>query len=78
MNIAKGSFSFILSLLLAANVSATTYYFNAASGNDQNAGKSPEMPFKTFSVIRLLKLQPGDSLLLSNDKVFTETFECIR
>lgn len=74
-NSLKFLFAFLGSLLVVVNISATSYYFNAASGNDQNAGKSPEQPFKTLSVVSLLKLHPGDSLLLSNDMIFRETLE---
>ncbi len=50
-------------------VQAKSYYFDAVSGNDSNAGLTAESPFKSLHKIGDLSLKPGDKILLSADKL---------
>ncbi|MBV9961969.1 MAG: right-handed parallel beta-helix repeat-containing protein, partial [Parafilimonas sp.] len=49
----------------------TSYYFSNA-GNDTNDG-SINHPFKTLSIISILRLNAGDSILLKGNEVFNDS-----
>jgi len=49
---------------------ATTYYINAAKGNDANPGTSPETAFQTLERASKVRLQAGDQLLLAAGQKF--------
>lgn len=51
---------------------ATTYYFDAETGNDENSGTSSDAPFKSLSKITSLNLIPGDQLLLAEGQTFPD------
>lgn len=53
----------------------TTYYFHPTLGNDANTGTSKNVPFKSLSKIKSLKINPGDSLLLAINQTFNESLE---
>ncbi|PWD98918.1 right-handed parallel beta-helix repeat-containing protein [Marinilabilia rubra] len=65
----------LIGLLLCGlfSAQAKSYYFNEKSGSDQNSGLSPEAPFLSLKKINELKLQPGDSVLLSAGQTFKES-----
>ena len=50
----------------------TNYYFDAANGNDANAGTDPKKPLKSFNRLDNITINPGDSILLKSGCVFTE------
>lgn len=50
------------------------YYFDAQNGSDENAGTSPEKPFRSFTKLASLTVKGGDSILLKSGCVFTEKF----
>ncbi len=49
----------------------SAYYFST-SGNDNNEG-SPKSPLKSLSLIRRLRLKPGDSILLKGGDAFNDS-----
>ena len=53
----------------------TNYYFHPTLGNDTNTGTSKNAPFKSLNKIKLLKINPGDSLLLAINQTFTDGLE---
>ena len=48
------------------------YYFDSDKGSNENNGMSPDMPFKSLSKLKDLKLSPGDNVLLSAHSQFKE------
>lgn len=50
-----------------------TYYIDARTGNDGNAGTSEDHPFASLSALDDIKLTPGDSVLLARGSRFSET-----
>src|SRR5436190_5401768 len=50
------------------------YYFDPVNGKNENAGTSPEEPFRNLSTIKTLPIKPGDSILLKSGAVFEEHF----
>jgi hypothetical protein len=52
------------------SATAVTYYVSP-NGNDKSAGTSPSHPWRTLARASVAKLQPGDSLLLQGNHVFT-------
>lgn len=64
---------FFLNLgILSNGLFATNYYFDPASGNDQNDGMSMSQPFRSFQKLINLCVKQGDSILLKSGAVFTE------
>src|SRR4030095_13550738 len=60
-------------ILSCANKRAgVNYYFDPINGNDKNSGTEPGKAFKSLAVIKSLKLDPGDSVLLKSGAVFTD------
>ncbi|HEX8952888.1 MAG TPA: hypothetical protein VF945_13625, partial [Polyangia bacterium] len=52
-----------------------THYYVSASGNDANAGTSPDRPWATIGKVNGMTLQPGDTVHLSGaitDHVITD------
>jgi hypothetical protein len=47
------------------------YYFDSTNGSDTNTGTSPEDAWQTLSKVSVLKLNPGDKLLLKGGDIFT-------
>lgn len=72
MNFKKHISICCLALFGFCAVQAKSYYFDAVSGNDSNAGLSAETPFKSLHKIGDLSLKPGDKILLSADNLFQE------
>jgi hypothetical protein len=73
--IIQTSFLFLVLTIQACssgNTESQNYYFDPESGNDSNAGISPESPFMSLNRIKDLQLRPGDSLLLKSGALFTE------
>ncbi|MBK8186503.1 MAG: hypothetical protein IPK77_04235 [Cellvibrio sp.] len=48
-----------------------SYYIDSQGGDDQNAGTSPDLAWKSLDRLGKIKLQPGDSVRLSRGSVFT-------
>lgn len=44
---------------------STTYYINAATGSDANAGTSSTAPLQSLAALSAITLQPGDSVVLA-------------
>ena len=65
----------IIMLLLSASTFATEYYVNAATGNDQNNGKSESTAWKSLFKVSNTNLKPGDVVLLATGQEFTGTIE---
>lgn len=57
-------------VLDGARYAAVTYYLNARTGSDDNAGTSPDAPLRTVARANRLQLQPGDRLLLAGGQTF--------
>lgn len=47
-------------------------YFVSTSGNDSNAGTSPNAPWQTFAKVLSESFNPGDSILLGSDNLWRE------
>ena len=58
----KGSFR-------EAGASGKTYYVDSRSGNDGNAGTTPDAPWKTLDKINATTFQPDDRILLKSSSV---------
>ena len=62
-------YTLILTILFFASAPqqafSTTYYINANSGNDEDIGITPEMPWKTLHKANDTVLKPGDQLLFA-------------
>jgi len=59
-------------LLQALSVSATTYYVDAAAGNDKNSGTSTTASWKTLARVNATKLAPGDQIFLQRGRIWHE------
>ncbi|HZR34812.1 MAG TPA: right-handed parallel beta-helix repeat-containing protein [Nevskia sp.] len=57
----------------AAHAAGTTYYVDAVSGSDANAGTSPAAAWNSLANINATTFQPGDSILLRTGQKWTET-----
>jgi hypothetical protein len=55
-----------LTLSLAPQAQATTYYLDAVAGQDSNSGTSTNQAWQTLDPVRALTLQPGDELLFKS------------
>lgn len=61
-----------IALLISACLGhGNTFYINAVTGNDTNAGTSAHSPFRTLARANALHLQPGDRVLLAAGQHFT-------
>jgi hypothetical protein len=49
----------------------TTYYMDAASGNDSNSGTSTTSPWRTINKANTLNFEPGDRLLFRGGQTFS-------
>ena len=60
----KYVFLFVL-LLLVNNITATTYYVNSETGDDQNSGKSEQKAWKSLWKVNKKVFKPGDIILFA-------------
>lgn len=60
----------LLLLTLVTRLTANTYYLRA-SGNDHNAGTSPQSAWRTLARVREVRLTAGDSVLLEGGQTFS-------
>ncbi len=60
---------------LNTKIFATTYYVDAANGNDSNSGTSIAAPWKTIDKINNFSFNAGDSILLKRGDVWKEVLE---
>lgn len=60
---------FFLSICIFAN--ATNYYINNQFGADTYIGTSNKKPWKSFTPLAVIVLQPGDSILLATGQTFS-------
>jgi hypothetical protein len=49
---------------------STTYYVDAENGNDNNSGRSPIAPWKSFKKVNARTFKPGDHILLEADSIW--------
>ncbi|MBP1637216.1 MAG: hypothetical protein H6Q18_5 [Bacteroidetes bacterium] len=73
----KKTMMYISALLMMScggieHLKGINYYFDSVSGKDDNSGISAETPFRSLKQINVLKIKPGDSILLKSGSVFTE------
>lgn len=59
-------------------VATTTYYVDATSGNDSNAGTSPSAPWKSLMKVSDAVLAPGDKVLFKRGETWTGTLSLKR
>lgn len=77
-NYCRFTFAAIIILLLLNNkMIAKDYYFHSTLGNDLNSGLSKKKAFKTLHRISLLKLRPGDRVVLAAGQSFTEGLKLV-
>jgi len=62
---------FVFLVCTSFSLKATNYYINAAIGDDANKGTSPTNSWKTVSPVKLIQLNPGDSILFATGQSFT-------
>lgn len=67
----KKLFFFFIFVCFSYSLKATNYYINSAIGNDANKGNSPTNSWKTVSPVKLIQLNPGDSILFATGQKFT-------
>ena len=66
------SIAICLAVLVRVGLSQSTSYFvDAAGGNDSNDGRKASTAWKTLSKVSGVRFQPGDSLLLKSGSVWT-------
>ena len=64
----------ILALLIVSiPINASTYFFNSATGNDQNNGLRQQTPFKSLNMLSQLELKAGDKVLFAKGLVYEGT-----
>ncbi len=51
---------------------AREFYLNSIDGSDSNLGTSPQSPLKSLVALRMLRLSPGDRVLLARGQVWRE------
>ncbi len=66
---------FILFIGYSANVIGSVYYIDSVTGDDKNAGKTEMAPWRTFTNLKSIEFQEGDSILLKNGAVFNQPLE---
>src|SRR3569833_53240 len=54
---------------------STTYYVNAATGFDTNAGTSAAAPLQSIAAVESLKLQPGDTVLFARGTTYSSQLD---
>src|SRR6187402_2773688 len=62
----------------SAHAGGATYYLDADSGSDANAGTSPQAPWRTLARANGRRLGPGDRVLLAGGRTFRGTLELTR
>lgn len=70
----KYVFLFVL-LLLVNNITATTYYVNSETGDDQNSGKSEQKAWKSLWKVNKKVFKPGDIILFAAGTSYTGQLE---
>lgn len=65
----------LASCSIADKSSGTSYYIDAALGNDADEGTSPGSAWKSLARLNSVKLAPGDSVLLCRGGVFNGRLE---
>ncbi len=74
----KNKVLLILFLLFVCSfANATNYYFNYEAGEDANNGTNISNPWKNFTSLSKIVLQPGDSILLATGQTFTGSLPII-
>ena len=63
---------FIIFFLIAFKLYATTYYIDASSGKESNAGTSITSAWKTINKVNNFDFSPGDSILFKNGETWKE------
>ena len=63
---------FIIFILIAFKLFATTYYIDASFGNDSNAGTSVTGAWKTINKVNNFNFSPGDSILFKKGDIWKE------
>ena len=57
--------------MYSTGIFATSYYINAAKGNNQQSGTQPTTAWKTVEQLQRIQLQPGDSIKLASGQLHT-------
>lgn len=57
-------------MFVCSFANATNYYFNNETGVNANNGTSISKPWKNFSLLSTVVLQPGDSILIATGQTF--------
>ena len=65
----------LLLVLASCSEFSTTYYLDAANGNDNQSGLSESNAWKSLSKLRDVKLNPGDRVLLKRGNTFQGELE---
>lgn len=65
-----------LCLLMAACSAGTknSYYIDPSAGDDANSGRTADQPWKNFSRLDSIRLQPGDTVFLKRGSTFRGPF----
>jgi hypothetical protein len=63
----------MLWLTACTNAPAAVYYVDASAGSDSANGRSADNAWRTLSRASLVRLEPGDRLLLKRGSAFSET-----
>ncbi len=63
----------LLTLILSAGASATTYYVSFSTGSDTNSGTSAATPWQTIAHVNGQTFSPGDSVLFKRGDVWNES-----
>ena len=72
------AWSLVLLFVLASSAAATTYYVDANTGSDTNAGKNSLSPWKTLQKVNSMNLVAGDAVLLNRGTAWSEGLEIQR
>ena len=72
MPVVEKKYSFIIFFLIAFKLSATTYYIDATSGNDSNAGISTTSAWQTINKVNNFNFTAGDSILFKKGEIWNE------
>lgn len=62
-------------LLVALQLSATTYYIDSSQGNNSYSGTSITSPWQTINKINNFHFQPGDSILFKKGQIWQECLD---
>ncbi|MCF6306448.1 MAG: T9SS type A sorting domain-containing protein [Flavobacteriaceae bacterium] len=59
-----------ITLFIAVNCNATTYYVSTISGNDSNTGTTISQAWKTIAQVNSFAFVPGDSILFKRNEIW--------